>query len=81
MQTAHNALVGAHCQRQRVYLLDWTRPAVLGLLAGLLQSNFGCMAYWGVRRAIAEGHLEYAELELAALRAWAERVRPTLDLL
>lgn len=60
---------------------SWERQREIGLLAGLLQSIFGCRAYWGVRQARAEGHLEHVETEVAALRSWASRLRNTLDLL
>jgi hypothetical protein len=59
----------------------WERQREVGLLAGLLQSSLGCRAYWGVRWATAEGHLDYVETERAAIQAWADRLRFTLGLL
>lgn len=59
----------------------WERQREIGLLAGLLQSILGCRAYWGVRRATAEGNTDLVEIERAALRTWANRLPPTLSLL
>lgn len=70
----------AHLDRQ-VPADMWERQLEIGLLAGLLQSSFGCRAYWGVRRATAEGNLEYVEIERLAIRTWASRLGNTLDLL
>ena len=85
-QTDVNARIAAYEARLRWHLggslpPDWERQREVGLLAGVLQSNLGCRAYWGVRWSIQEGYLDHVEVDRAAIRTWASRLRETLDLL